>query len=86
LVLNQPAPRALQVAYDDYAITYSLRYWIANPMDNIGIISEVNQAIWIAFKREGIEIPLPQRVNTIRDWPTLTHEPDAEDSDLSSPH
>lgn len=85
-VLNQPPPRALQVAYDDYAITYSLRYWIANPMDNIGIISEVNQAIWIAFQREGIEIPLPQRVNTIRDWPTLTRAPDAGDSDLSSPH
>ncbi len=85
-VLNQPPPRALQVAYDDYAITYSLRYWIANPMNNIGIISEVNQAIWIAFQREGIEIPLPQRVNTIRDWPTLTRAPDAGDSDLSSPH
>ena len=79
-VLNHPAPRALQVHYGDSAIEYSLRYWISDPMNNIGIVSEVNQAIWTAFKREGIEIPFPQQVNTVREIPPFRSEPDAGDN------
>ena len=79
-VLNDPAPRALQVHYGDSAIEYSLRYWISDPMNNIGIVSEVNQAIWTAFKREGIEIPFPQQVNTVREIPPFRSEPDAGDN------
>ena len=79
-VLNHPAPRALQVHYGDSAIEYSLRYWISDPMNNIGIVSEVNQAIWTAFKREGIEIPFPQQVNTVREIPAFRSEPGAGDN------
>ena len=61
-VLPQPAPKALLLSYGDSAINYALRFWIANPMNNVGICSEVNQAIWTAFAREGIEIPYPQQV------------------------
>ena len=61
-VLATPAPRALLLSYGDSAINYALRFWIANPMDNVTICSEVNQAIWEAFRREGIEIPYPQQV------------------------
>ena len=78
-VLKAPAPRALQVKYGDSAIEYSLRYWIADPMSNIGIVSEVNQAIWTAFKREGIEIPFPQQVNTIREQSSLMSGRDAQE-------
>lgn len=70
-VLRQPAPKALLLSYGDSAINYALRFWIANPMDNVGICSEVNQAIWTAFAREGIEIPYPQQVQ---------HRPDAPPS------
>ena len=79
-VLNHPAPRALQVRFGDSAIEYSLRYWIADPMSNIGILSEVNQAIWTAFQLEGIEIPFPQQVNTIRETPRPRSWQDAQDS------
>ena len=79
-VLNHPAPRALQVHYGDSAIEYSLRYWISDPMNNIGIVSEVNQAIWTAFKRDGIEIPFPQQVNTVREIPAFRSEPGAGDN------
>ena len=79
-VLNHPAPKALQVHYGDSAIEYSLRYWISDPMNNIGIVSEVNQVIWTAFKREGIEIPFPQQVNTVREIPPFRSEPDAGDN------
>ena len=59
-VLKYPRPKALQVAYRDFAVEYSLRYWIDNPMNNIGIISEVNQAIWEAFQKQNIDIPYPK--------------------------
>ncbi len=61
-VLQQPAPKGLLLRYDESAITYAIRYWIENPMDGVGVASEVGIAIWNAFHREGIEIPFPQRV------------------------
>ncbi len=61
-VLQQPAPKGLLLGYDESAITYAIRYWIENPMDGVGVASEVGIAIWNAFHREGIEIPFPQRV------------------------
>ena len=61
-VLQQPAPKGLLLRYDDSAITYAIRYWIENPMDGIGVASEVGIALWNAFEREGLEIPFPQRV------------------------
>ena len=68
-VLAEPAPKALLLSYGDSAINYALRFWIANPMDNVGICSEVNQAIWHAFKRQNIEIPFPQQVQYELPWP-----------------
>jgi len=68
-VLSNPAPKALLVSYGDSAINYALRFWIANPLDNGGICSEVNQAIWHAFKRNNIEIPFPQQVQYELPWP-----------------
>ncbi len=65
-VLPQPAPKALLLSYGDSGINYALRYWIANPMDNGGIKSEVSTALWHAFSAEGIEIPFPQRVVTMQ--------------------
>ena len=67
-VLPSPAPKALLLNYGDSAINYCLRFWIANPMDNVGICSEVNQAIWRAFKQQGIEIPFPQQVQYSMQW------------------
>lgn len=61
-VLAQPAPKAFLVDYGDSAILYSLRYYIADPMTNLGIASEVRRAIWQEFLARGIEIPYPQRV------------------------
>jgi potassium efflux system protein len=74
-VLPQPAPKALLLSYGDSAINYALRFWIANPMDNIGICSEVNQAIWRAFQRDGIDIPFPQQVQYELSWPPERHQP-----------
>jgi small-conductance mechanosensitive channel len=77
-VLPDPAPKALLLSYDDFAINYALRFWIANPMDNVGICSEVNQAIWHAFKAHNIEIPFPQQVEYSMVWPPEQHKPNTE--------
>ena len=61
-VLAQPAPKALLLAYGDSAVEYALRFWIANPMDNVSICSDVNAAVWHTFTEQGIEIPYPQQV------------------------
>ena len=45
----QPAPKGLLINYGDSSIDDALRFWIANPMDNGGICSEVRRAIWHAF-------------------------------------
>jgi hypothetical protein len=69
-VLVQPTPKALLQSYGDSAINYVLRFWITNPMDNGGICSEVNQAIWRAFAEHSIEMPFPQQVEYVREYPT----------------
>ena len=71
-VLAQPAPKALLESYGDSAINYMLHFWITNPMQNGGICSDVNQAIWRAFAEHGIEIPYPQQVQYERPWPNQT--------------
>jgi small-conductance mechanosensitive channel len=77
-VLPDPAPKALLLSYGDFAINYALRFWIANPMDNVGICSEVNQAIWHSFKDNNIEIPFPQQVEYSMVWPPEQHRPNTE--------
>ncbi len=77
-VLPDPAPKALLLSYGDFAINYALRFWIANPMDNVGICSEVNQAIWHAFKDNNIEIPFPQQVEYSMVWPPEQQRPNTE--------
>lgn len=61
-VLADPAPSGLVVHYGESAIFYAVRYWIANPMGDTKVSSEVRLAIWESFKRHAIEIPRPQLV------------------------
>jgi small-conductance mechanosensitive channel len=77
-VLPDPAPKAVLLSYGDFAINYALRFWIANPMDNVGICSEVNQAIWHTFKDNNIEIPFPQQVEYSMVWPPEQHRANTE--------
>jgi potassium efflux system protein len=77
-VLKHPAPKGLLLSYGDSAINYALRFWIANPMDNVGICSEVNQAIWSAFKQHNIDIPFPQQVEYSMVWPPERQQPNIE--------
>lgn len=61
-VLDDPPPKAFLVRFADSGIDLELGFWIEDPEAGVvGIKSDINLAIWRAFRREGIEIPYPQR-------------------------
>ncbi len=61
-VLENPAPRCLLEAFGDSSIIFSLRVWIADPVEGTdNVRSDLLLAIWDKFKEHGIEIPFPQR-------------------------
>lgn len=67
-VLADPAPRAFLVAFADSAINLELGFWIADPEEGRGnVLSDVNFAVWRAFRENGVTIPFPQRDVHIRD-------------------
>jgi small-conductance mechanosensitive channel/CRP-like cAMP-binding protein len=72
-VLDTPPPDALLYSFDDSAITYRVRFWVANYEFDDEARHEVRTAIFYAFGRHGIEIPYPIEVGYSREWP----EPDA---------
>ncbi len=62
-VLADPPPVACLSRFADSGIDLELRAWVNDPERGLGNVrSELNRAIWQAFKNEGITIPFPQRV------------------------
>lgn len=61
-VLKDPAPASFVTAFADSGINMELGFWVADPENGfLGLKSEINLAIWRAFKQHGITIPFPQR-------------------------
>jgi len=61
-VLTKPAPQARLLSFGDNGIDLELRLWLNDPQNGIGEVkSDVNIAIWKAFKENGVSIPFPQR-------------------------
>jgi small-conductance mechanosensitive channel len=61
-VLADPPPKVFLTAFADSGINLELGVWIADPQDGTGgVRSDINFAIWRAFREHGIEIPFPQR-------------------------
>ena len=66
-VLDDPAPTTRLMAFGDNGIELELRVWIQDPEAGMGSVrSDINLAIWRAFKAAGIVIPYPQRDLHIR--------------------
>jgi len=60
-VLADPEPAVRLMRFGDSGIDLELRIWIADPENGIAAVrSEINIAIWRAFKQAGITIPFPQ--------------------------
>lgn len=62
-VLREPAPVVLLKNFGESGIDMELAVWIDTPeAGELLLRSDLNWAIWEGFRREGIEIPFPQRV------------------------
>ena len=67
--LSQPAPNVLIKGFGESGIDLELAVWLGDPQNGVAQFrSEINAAIWDGFRREGIEIPYPQReVNVVNE-------------------
>ncbi len=62
-VLDTHAPKVRLKNFGENGIDLELAVWIADPEEGeANLRSDLNWQIWTVFKREGIEIPYPQRV------------------------
>ncbi|MEN3160053.1 mechanosensitive ion channel domain-containing protein [Alkalimonas sp. NCh-2] len=69
-ILTEPAPSVRLMEFADSGIELQLRAWISDPENGTGgVKSEVNLAIWRAFKEHNITIPYPQRDLHIKSMP-----------------
>jgi len=67
-VLRDPEPGALVLRFGDSGIELELGFWIGDPEQGTSNVrSEINLAIWRAFREAAIEIPYPRRVIEITD-------------------
>ena len=61
-VLPAPKPVCHLKGFGDSSLDFVVRFWIRDPVDGLtNVRGKVLLALWDALKREGIEIPFPQR-------------------------
>ena len=58
-ILKNPAPQVYILSYNDFGISYVLKFWIKDFEQKYPIMGEVGRLIWYKFKRHNIEIPFP---------------------------
>jgi small-conductance mechanosensitive channel/CRP-like cAMP-binding protein len=58
-VLSMPPPEAYVLSYEDFGISYLLKFWITDFAHKYPIMTSVGRLIWYKFQRQGIEIPVP---------------------------
>jgi small-conductance mechanosensitive channel len=69
-VLGEPAPEVRLEDFGESSLGFSLLCWIAHPRDDLRVGSALRFAIEKAFRRDGIEIPFPQRDVRVRMGPS----------------
>lgn len=61
LILAEPAARVRTWSYDDSGIKYRIRFYVADVARANYVRDEVLSRLWYRLRREGIEVPYPQR-------------------------
>jgi len=72
-VLSEPKPKAWFREFGDSSLNFMLLFWIPNAVEKYDIISEINHAIDAGFRKNGIEIPFPQRDLHLRSTEGIIH-------------
>ncbi len=61
-VLSIPEPQVRLISFEDNGMKLELRVWLDDPEKGVGSVkSDINLAVWKAFKENKITIPYPQR-------------------------
>ena len=60
-VLNRPGPQVRLISFDDFSINYEIRFWYDNYAHDPQIRADINNQLWYALRRHGINIPFPIR-------------------------
>ncbi len=61
-LLEKPPPVCYLKAFGNSSLDFVLRFWIRDPIDGLtNVRGAVMLALWDVLKREGVEIPFPQR-------------------------
>jgi small-conductance mechanosensitive channel len=69
-VLEMPKPVVWMTGFGESALDYEIRVWIADPEAGLGAVrSDILERLWALFKENGIQVPFPQRVIRVREWP-----------------
>ncbi len=61
LVLSEPPPLCRTWGFDEKGIRYQVRYYVEDFGQADWVMEEIYTRIWYRFRREGIELPYPQR-------------------------
>lgn len=74
-VLQDPAPVGRLLEFGDNGIGLELRIWINDPEQGVNNVrSDLNLAIWRAFKENNITIPFPQRDVYVKTLPETANK------------
>lgn len=57
-VLKKPQPEAHLLTYEDFGVSYLVKFWITDYRKKYEIMADVGKNVWYRFRREQIEIPI----------------------------
>ena len=60
-LLSKPRPQVRLISFDDFSINYEIRFWHNNYTNDPQIKADINNQLWYALRRQGINIPFPIR-------------------------
>jgi small-conductance mechanosensitive channel/CRP-like cAMP-binding protein len=83
-VSSHPQPEAYIIGYEDFGVSYVLKFWITDYSQKYILLGKVGRLIWYKFRRQGIEIPVPlsdkvQNVFKFLAQPTEKHVSEQEE-------
>ncbi|OYQ63345.1 small-conductance mechanosensitive channel [Pseudanabaena sp. SR411] len=70
-ILKDPEPEIFTISYDDFAITYEVKFYISDYCDIESIRDRFMSRIWYAAQRNNLTIPFPIRTLYHFNGPTL---------------